>query len=244
MPIASRKPQTSMKPITVLLAEDHQVVREGLRSLLETERDLKVIGEAGTGRQAVRLTRELRPAVVVMDIVMPGLNGLEATRQILEAVPATKVLILSAHSDKAYVTAVKALGAAGYLNKETSAHALARAIREVRERNGFWGPALPKRCRRDDAGSPATVRPPGKAVGGLSTREVEVLARIAEGESSRRIAALLGIGVRTVESHRARIIKKLGVNGTANLTRYAIAAGVIESSVRTAIVEPLKRTHE
>lgn len=225
-----------MNNITVLLAEDHRVVREGLRSLLETERDLKVVGEAATGHQAVKLTRRLRPAVVVMDIVMPGLNGLEATRQILEAVPATRVLILSAHSDHAYVSAVETLGAAGYLNKETSAHALARAIREVQNRNEFFGPRLAKRRRSRCPESSAKRSSSGKPVGGLSSREVEVLTRIAEGESSRRIAAQLGIGIRTVETHRAHIIKKLGVNGTAHLTRYAIAAGVIEGNVRMTIV--------
>src|SRR5205809_849926 len=109
-----------MKQITVLLAEDHQIVREGFRSLLEHEADLKIIGEAETGRQAVQLTRKLRPAVVVMDIAMPSLNGLEATRQIRKLVPATKVLILSAHSDDAYVEQAMTLGAAGFLLKQTS----------------------------------------------------------------------------------------------------------------------------
>src|SRR5215208_213318 len=120
-----------MKPITVLLADDHQIVREGFRALLEHEKDIKVVGEAETGRQAVQLTKKLRPAIVVMDIGMPLLNGLEATRQIRKDLPDTKVLILSAHSDDAYVEQVMALGAARFLLKQTSSHILAMAIREV-----------------------------------------------------------------------------------------------------------------
>src|SRR5207237_2001783 len=121
----------NMKRITGLLAEDHQIVREGFRSLLKHEREIEVVGEAETGRQAVQLTRKLRPAVVVMDIAMPLLNGLEATRQIRKSFPATKVLVLSAHNDDAYVEQVMALGAAGFLLKQTSSHVLATAIREV-----------------------------------------------------------------------------------------------------------------
>ena len=134
-----------MKQITVLLAEDHQIVREGFRSLLKHEPDIEVVGEAETGRQAVRLTRKLRPEVVVMDIGMPLLNGLEATRQIRKDFPDTKVLILSAHSDDAYVEQVTELGAAGFLLKQTSSHNLATAIREVQKGNTFYSPAISKR---------------------------------------------------------------------------------------------------
>ena len=134
-----------MKRITVLLVEDHTVVREGLRTLLEAEGDIEVVGEAETGRQAVRLARKLRPAVVVMDIAMPQLNGLEATRQILKVVPGARVLILSAHSDDAYVERVIALGAAGYLIKQTSAHVLSKAVREAEKGNTFFSPSIAKR---------------------------------------------------------------------------------------------------
>src|SRR5580765_866791 len=141
-----------MKQITVLLAEDHQIVREGFRSLLKDEDDIEVVGEAETGRQAVKLTRKLRPSVVVMDIAMPLLNGLEATRQIRKEVPGTRVLILSAHSDEAYVEQVTVLGAAGFLLKHTSSHVLATAIREVQKGNTFFSPALSDgvkdRCRK------------------------------------------------------------------------------------------------
>ena len=134
-----------MKRITVLLADDHMVVREGFRKLLAAEDDLEVVGEAQTGRQAVELTKKLRPAVVVMDIAMPLLNGLEATRQILKAFPATKVLMLSAHSDDAYIEHATELGAAGFLLKQTSSHDLSRAIREVQKGNTFFDPVIAKR---------------------------------------------------------------------------------------------------
>src|SRR6267142_1385656 len=135
---------TNVKRITVLLAEDHQIVREGFRSLLEHELDIEVVGEAETGRQAVQLTRKLRPAVVVMDIAMPLLNGLEATRQIRKDFPDTKVLILSAHSDDAYVEQVAGLGAAGFLLKQTSSHILAKAIRAVQKGHTFFSPSISK----------------------------------------------------------------------------------------------------
>src|SRR5438874_4564836 len=136
-----------MKRITVLLAEDHAIVREGFRSLLKHEPDIEVVGEAETGRQAVQLTRKLRPAVVVMDIAMPLLNGLEATRQIRKDFPETKVLILSAHSDDAYVEQVTALGAAGFLVKQTSSHELAMAIRNIYGGETFFSPSIFKRAK-------------------------------------------------------------------------------------------------
>src|SRR4051812_39307384 len=139
-----------MKQITVLLAEDHQIVREGFRLLLKHESDIEVVGEAENGRQAVQLTGQLRPAVVVMDIAMPLLNGLEATRQIRKDFPETKVLILSAHSDDAYVEQMAALGASGFLLKQTSSEILAIAIREVEKGNTFFSPSISKRARQRD----------------------------------------------------------------------------------------------
>ncbi len=145
-----------MNPITVLLAEDHMIVREGLRALLKLEDDIEVVGEAENGRQAVTLASKLCPDVVVMDIAMPLLNGLEATRQILQTTPSTKVLILSAHSDDAYVEQVMALGASGYLIKQTAAHVLPEAIREVHKGKTFFSPSISKR-RKD----PNRRRTPG-----------------------------------------------------------------------------------
>jgi DNA-binding NarL/FixJ family response regulator len=225
-----------MKRITVLLAEDHQIVRQGLRKLLEAESDIEVVGEAASGRQAVGLTQKLRPAVVVMDIAMPQLNGLEATRQIRQAVPGTKVLILSAHSDEAYVEQVTALGAAGYLIKQTSAHFLSAAIREVHKGQTFFSPAVARQLRDHYQQSPDRVGLRKKQGARLSSREVEVLQLIAEGQANKQVAAELGISVKTVEKHRQRLMEKLNIHDTAGLTRYAIAAGIIESSVQLTIV--------
>src|SRR5438309_2160155 len=170
-----------MKRITVLLAEDHQIVREGFRLLLQHEGDIQVVGEAETGRQAVQLTRKLRPAVVVMDIAMPLLNGLEATRQIRKDFPDTRVLILSAHSDDAYVEQASVLGAAGFLLKQTSSDNLATAIREVEKGNTFFSPAISRRAR---VRSQKSLERGGQFKKGnrLSSREVEVLQLIAEGK--------------------------------------------------------------
>ena len=227
---------TARKCITVLLAEDHTVVREGLRTLLESEGDIKVIGEAETGRQAVNLAKKLRPAVVVMDIAMPLLNGLEATRQILRAVPGAKVLILSAHSDDAYVEQVTALGAAGYLLKQTSAHVLSKAVREVQKGNTFFSPSIARRLQYHHKQSPGHGERVRKKKSRLSSREAEVLQLIAEGRANKQVAVELGISVKTVEKHRQRLMEKLNIHDTAGLTRYAIATGIIESSVQLTIV--------
>src|SRR5881394_1334272 len=225
-----------MKRITVLLAEDHQIVREGFRSLLKHERDIEVVGEAETGRQAVQLTRKLRPEVVVMDIAMPLLNGLEATRQIRKDFPDTKVLILSAHSDDAYVEQVTELGATGFLLKQTSSHNLATAIREVQKGNTFYGPAISKRLngrehtRQDREGNFK------KKNNRLSSREVEVLQLIAEGKPNKQVAAELGVSFKTIDKHRQHLMSKLNIHDIAGLTRYAIAQGIIESSVQITVV--------
>ena len=225
-----------MRRITVLLAEDHEIVREGLRTLLEAEGDIAVVGEAETGRQAVALARKLRPAVVVMDIAMPRLNGLEATRQILKAVPTTKVLILSAHSDDAYVEQVIAMGATGYLIKQTSARVLSRAIRAVRAGRAYFSPAIAKRFDQRNQKAPPHAGQLKRQIARLTSREAEVLQRIAEGAANKQIAAGLGISIKTVEKHRDHLMQKLNIHDTAGLTRYAISAGIIESSVQLSIV--------
>jgi DNA-binding NarL/FixJ family response regulator len=224
-----------MKRITVLLAEDHMVVREGLRKLLEAEKDLEVVGEAQTGRQAVELAKKLRPAVVVMDIAMPVLNGLEATRQILKAVSGTKVVILSAHSDDAYVEHATELGAAGFLLKQTSSHDLSKAIREVQKGNTFFSPSIDKRFHKRDSKSPNGKGPLKRNAVRLSSREMEVIQLIAEGQPNKQIASELGISIKTVEKHRDHLMKKLNIHDTAGLTRYAIANGIIESTVQLTI---------
>ena len=224
-----------MKPITVLLAEDHQIVREGFRSLLKHEADIEVVGEAETGRQAVQMTRKLRPAVVVMDIAMPLLNGLEATRQIRKDFPATKVLILSAHSDDAYVEQVSALGAAGFLLKQTSSHVLATAIREVQKGKTFFSPSVSKRAQERGQKSLGRGGNFKKKNNQLSSREIEVLQLIAEGKPNKQVAAELGVSFKTVDKHRQHLMSKLNIHDVAGLTRYAIAEGIIESNVRLTI---------
>jgi two-component system, NarL family, nitrate/nitrite response regulator NarL len=225
-----------MKRITVLLADDHEIVREGLRALLLAEDDIAVVGEAETGHRAVALARKLHPDVVVMDIAMPLLNGLEATRQILEDVPGTRVLILSAYSDDAYVEQVIAMGAAGYLIKQTSGRALSRAIRQVHAGRAFFSGSIAGRLVHRDQKMPPRAGRLKRQIARLSSREAEVLQRIAEGEANKQIASGLGISIKTVEKHRDHLMQKLNIHDTAGLTRYAIAAGIIESSVQMRIV--------
>ena len=226
----------SSKQITVLLAEDHMIVREGLRSILEAEGDIEVVGQAQDGRQAVELAKTLLPAVIIMDIAMPQLNGLEATRQILKFAPSTRILILSAHSDDAYVEQVMSLGAAGYLIKQTSLLILAKAIREASKGNTFFSPSIAKRLRDKDKRSLGREGLHSKKIATLTSREVEVLQLIAEGKANKETAAELGISIKTVEKHRQALMGKLNIHDIASLTRYAISAGIIESSVHVTII--------
>ena len=225
-----------MKRITVLLADDHTVVREGLRKMLELEDDFEVVGEAENGRQAVALVKELRPAVVVMDIAMPLLNGLEATREILEVFPSTRILILTAHNDGVYIKSATESGAVGFLLKQASARVLSKGIREVNKGNVFFGPfiakLLPERERKslDRAGRSKPRK------GRLTSREMEVFQLIAEGKANKQIAAELGIGIKTVETHRERLMEKLNIHSIAGLTRLAVTMGIIENNVQLTIV--------
>ena len=224
-----------MKRITVLLAEDHTIVREGFRKLLELQDDIKIVGEAQDGRQALALAQKLQPDVVLMDIAMPKLNGLVATRQILKTNPATKVLILSAHNDDAYVKNATESGAVGFLLKQTSSHEVCRAIREVQRGKIFYSPSVSRRQDRIHPLSPDRAGGFKKKAVPLTAREMEVLQLIAEGKANKETADELGIGIKTVEKHREHIMQKLDIHDTAGLTRYAISAGVIESSVQLTI---------
>ncbi|HEX3624355.1 MAG TPA: response regulator transcription factor [Verrucomicrobiae bacterium] len=225
-----------MKQITVLLAEDHLIVREGFRKMLELDTSLEVVGEAQNGREAVALVKKLRPDVVLMDIAMPLLNGLGATRQILKIFPAAKVLILSAHSDDAYLNDATKAGAVGFLLKQTSSHEVCRAIREVQKGKTFFAPAIAKRLNRLNAHFSGRTGRLNKKSAQLTSREMEVLQLIAEGQANKQIAAELGIGVKTVEKHRGHLMQKLDIHDTAGLTRYAISTGIIESSVQLTII--------
>jgi len=203
--------------------------------LLELEKDLQIVGEAEDGRQAVALVKKLRPAVVLMDIAMPLLNGLEATRQIRKDFPDTKVLILSAHSHAAFVKQVTEMGAAGFLLKHTSSAVVATAIREVHKGNTFYSPSISKQIDGRDQKSLDRAGNSKKKNNCLSSREVEVLQLIAEGHPNKQVAAELGLSFKTVDKYRQSLMGKLNIHDVAGLTRYAIAEGIIESNDRGII---------
>jgi len=225
-----------MKKITVLLAEDHTLVREGMRMMLSLEGDIEVVGEALNGREALQLADTLHPDVVLMDIAMPGLNGLETTRQMIKARPGAKIVILTAHCDDAYVKHAADSGAMGFLHKQDSAKDVCKAIREVHQGRIFYSSSISERFvrinpkTRDRSGK--TTRKPAQ----LTSREMEVLQLIAEGKANKETAAELGISIKTVEKHRGHLMKKLDIHDTAGLTRHAIASGIIESSVQTTML--------
>jgi len=217
-----------MNPITILLAEDHAMVREGLRALLKPEADFKIVGEAENGRQALELASKLSPNVIVMDISMPLLNGLEATRQIRAASPDTKLLILSAHSEDIYIERALALGASGYVTKQSTAQVLPTAIRDVHQGRIYLCPILAE--LRDQWHRQMRVRGYLSANRNtkLTRRESEVLQLVAEGQSNKSMAYELHLSIKTIEKHRQSLMAKLNIHDTASLTRHAIATGMIE----------------
>lgn len=225
-----------MKRISVLLAEDHTVVREGIRHLLQLESDIEIIGEARNGREAVAMAASLCPAVILMDIAMPSLNGLDATRQIRAATPAAKILILSAHSDDAYVQGAMEAGALGFLLKDTSANEVCRAIRVVFDGKTFCSPLVAKRLKHLRQQGIGRKHPTGNRAALLSRREREVLQLVAEGKANKETAAELGISIKTVEKHRSSLMEKLNIHDTAGLTRFALSEGIIEGGVRLTIL--------
>jgi DNA-binding NarL/FixJ family response regulator len=227
---------TTLKPITVILAEDHAIVRQGLSALLNVDGHFKILGEAKTGREAVDMAREFRPDVILMDIAMPVLNGLEATRQILTANPRARVIVLSAHCDDEYIERSTEAGVSGFLEKQTSAEILTKAIREVAQGGTFFSPSIAHRmAERPDLPRDRNGLPKPNPYR-LTSRETEVLQLVAEGSANKQVAAALGISIKTVEKHRQHLMNKLNIHDTAGLTRYAIAAGVIESSVQLTII--------
>jgi DNA-binding NarL/FixJ family response regulator len=222
-----RENSVHMKKIAVLLVDDHAVVRQGLRALLEAEGDIVVAGEAKNGREAVVLTKKTLPDIVLMDLAMPGLNGLEATRQIVRNLPSARVLVLTSYGDDDYVTQLLEAGATGYLVKQTAAADLLKAIREVHVGNTFFSPTIAKRLRQQDREAFAVGQPCVKA-GKLTSREAEVLQLVAEGFANKQIAAELAISIKTVEKHRQQAMNKLNIHDIAGLTRYAISKGWVE----------------
>ena len=211
--------------LTLLLADDHTIVRQGLRALLEAESDFRLAGEADDGLQAVRLAERAEPDVVVMDLMMPGLNGLEASRQILRRRPRTHLVILSMHSDVAYAAEAVRAGVGGYVLKEACAEELVQAIRAVAAGKRYFSPPLNEgmieNYLRQAEDRPAD---PYRA---LTEREREVLQLTAEGHSGVEVAGRLFISPRTVESHRASLMRKLGVHNQKELVRYAVQRGLV-----------------
>jgi DNA-binding NarL/FixJ family response regulator len=230
-----------MQKIKILIADDHTLMRQGLRALLQPETDIEIIAEAQDGREAVRLAKALEPDVVLMDIAMPSLSGLEATRQIARQVPRSRVLILSSYSDDEYVHQLTEAGGAGYLLKQTAFTDVVRAIREAKNGNAFYSPEISKRLSdhyRETVVRGVLVK---KRTDLLTSREIEVLQLIAEGGGNKQIASELGIGVKTVERHRQQLMNKLAIHHVAGLTRYAIAKGLVETSsvARKTVLPPL-----
>jgi DNA-binding NarL/FixJ family response regulator len=216
----------AMTKTRVLLAEDHTIVRKGLHALLDAEAAIEVIGEAQDGREALAKAEQLRPDVVVMDITMPGLNGLEATRLIKKRFPEVKVLILTVHSDEEYIRQILRAGASGYLVKQAAPHELTSAIQAVQRGESYLSPSVSKKVVEEYVRHAAGAAEEDSCER-LTDREREVLQLIAEGSSTRDIAEMLHMSVKTAESHRARVMRKLDIHSTAELTQYAIRKGVI-----------------
>ena len=215
-----------MNTVRILIAEDHTIVRKGLCSILKNEKDIDVIGEAENGKEAIKKVEELTPDVVVMDISMPLLNGLEATRQIKRRFPEVKVLILTVHSNEEYISEILKAGASGYLVKKAAPEELVAAIHAVAQGNSFLSPSISKSVIKkflQVAGAEAGLEKSSL----LTEREREVLQLIAEGHPTRKIAEMLFISVKTVEAHRSHIMEKLDLHNIADLTRYAVRTGII-----------------
>ncbi len=215
-----------MTIIRILLADDHTIVREGIRSLLEDEEDMTVVGEANDGHSAIRLTHQLNPDVILMDIAMPLLNGLEATRRIKEDFPKVKVLILTMHENEEYIRQVLASGAMGYILKDAAAHDLLGAIRTVNQGEMILSPAV-TRLVIEDYLRWGDLQPEKNSTG-LTPREREVLQLIAEGYSNKQISEILTISIKTVQTHRMNLMKKLDLHDRGDLIKYAIQKKIIE----------------
>ncbi len=210
---------------TIVVADDHRIVREGLRRLLESRPDFEVVGEASDGEEAVQLVLDKKPDVALMDIWMPRLSGIDATRRIGRRGLGTKVLVLSMHDGRSYVEEVLRAGAAGYLVKTSSPGDLFSAIDAVRQGNSYLSPAITQQVV-DAIARPGDPGPSSLAA--LTDREREVLQLIAEGLSSKEIAAMLGVTLKTIDSHRSNLMEKLDIHKVSGLVRFAIRAGLVE----------------
>lgn len=212
----------SPKKISILLADDHSVVRQGFRRILESQADMEIVGEAANGREAIERATKLSPDVVVMDVAMPELNGIEATRRLMESSPRTRVLALSMHKDAVYVREILRAGARGYLLKDAIDADLLAAVRAVARGEGYLSPAIADAVLTDYR---QHVTDP---IDLLTSREREVLQLIAEGKTNKEIATDLKLSVYTVDAHRGRIMEKLNLHSTGELVRFAVRKGLID----------------
>ena len=211
-----------MKRIRILLADDHAVVRQGFKMILDAQPDMEIVGQAANGREAVDLAEQLRPDVVVMDVAMPELNGIEATRRLASSVPHARVVALSMHKDSVYVREILRAGARGYLLKDSGAADLVAAIRAVASGESYLSPAV-SNAVLDDYRRIAT-----NPIDLLTSREREVLQLLAESRTNKEIAGVLNLSVYTVEAHRGRIMEKLNLHSIGELVRFAVRNGLIE----------------
>ena len=211
-----------MKRLRILLADDHAVVRQGFKMILSAQPDMEIVGEAGNGREAVELAEELRPDVVVMDVAMPELNGIEATRRLVASTPHTRVVALSMHKDSVYVREILRAGARGYLLKDSVAADLVAAVRAVAAGEGYLSPAV-SNAVLDDYRRHVT-----NPIDLLTSREREVLQMLAEGKTNKEVATVLHLSVYPVDAHRGRIMEKLNVHSINELVRFAVRNGLID----------------
>ena len=211
-----------MKRIRILLADDHAVVRQGFKMILNAQPDMEIVGEAANGREAVELAEQLKPDVVVMDVAMPELNGIEATRRVVGSFPHTRVIALSMHKDSVYVREVLRAGARGYLLKDSGAGDLVSAVRAVAQGEGYLSPAV-STAVLDDYRRHVT-----NPIDLLTSREREVLQMLAEGKTNKEIASVLNLSVYTVDAHRGRIMEKLNLHSINELVRFAVRNGLID----------------
>jgi DNA-binding NarL/FixJ family response regulator len=216
-----------MSDIRVLVVDDHAILRDGIRSLLERQAGITVVGEASNGREALDCVGELQPDIVLMDVAMPVMDGLEATRRIKESFPRIRVLILTQHDNREYIGPLLQAGAVGYVLKRSGAHEVVTAIRQVYEQGAFLEPAVTRQVLRDfahtDERSETEVPP-------LTQREQEVLKLVIEGKSNKEIASMLVISPKTVSVHRSNIMTKMGVHNSAELVRYAMQHNLVDTT--------------
>ncbi len=215
-----------MGKVRILLADDHTILREGIKVLLNRERDMEIVAEAEDGAQALEQVRSVKPDVVVMDISMPKIGGLEVTREITETFPDVKVVILTMHDNEEYLVQALKSGAKGYVLKEAAATDLAEAIRAVVRGDAYLYPAVARKLVDDYVNRVRTIKTASES---LTPREREVLKLVAEGHTNKEIADYLGISVKTVENHRANLMRKLDLHDRTELARYAIKIGLVEA---------------